>query len=42
MLHGYVEARRRAELTSDAIDILIADGETTQGIVKVNFAPKLV
>ena len=38
MLHDYVEARRRAELTSDAIDVLIANGETTQGIVEVNFA----
>jgi len=36
VLCNYVEARRRAqELTSDAIDVLIADGETTQNIVGV-------
>ena len=33
MLYTYVETRRRAELTSDAIDVLIADGEATQKIV---------
>ncbi|KAF9644106.1 cytochrome P450 [Thelephora ganbajun] len=32
MLYTYVEARRQAEPTSDAIDVLIAEGETTQGI----------
>lgn len=33
MLYTYVETRRHAEPTSDAIDFLIADGETTQNIV---------
>jgi len=28
MIYIYVETRRRAEPTTDAIDILIADGET--------------
>ena len=37
MLHAYVETRRDAEPTSDAIDVLIADGETTQNIVGVGF-----
>ena len=41
-LYAYVETRRRAELTSDAIDVMIADGETTQKIVRVSFAPKVV
>ena len=41
MLHTYVETRRHGELTSDPIDILIADGETTQGIVGVSPGPKL-
>jgi len=36
MLCTYVEARKRAELTSDAIDILIADGETTQKVVEAS------
>ena len=40
MLRNYVEARRQAEPTNDAIDVLIADGETTQYIVQVSFAPK--
>jgi len=35
MLHAYVETRRDAEPTSDAIDVLIAEGETTQNIVGV-------
>lgn len=36
MLSAYVEARwEAAEPTSDAIDILIADGATTQSIVGV-------
>jgi len=35
MLRTYVETRRDAEPTSDAIDVLIADGETTQNIVGV-------
>ena len=41
MLYTYVENRRHAEPTSDAIDVLIADGETTQNIVEVSPAPKL-
>jgi len=41
MLRAYVETRRRAELTSDAIDVLIADGETTQNIVGVGPATKV-
>jgi len=41
MLYTYVETRRDAEPTSDAIDILIADGETTQNIVGVSPAPKV-
>ena len=36
LLHTYVETRRHAVPTSDAIDILIADGETTQNIVEVS------
>ena len=36
MLYTYVETRRRAKLTSDAIDVLIADGETSQNIVEVS------
>ena len=35
-LRDYVEARRQQELTSDAIDVLIAGGETTQNIVGVS------
>jgi len=35
-LYTYVETRRHAEPTSDAIDILIADGKTTQSIVQVS------
>jgi sterol 14-demethylase len=42
MLHTYVEARRHAELTSDAIDILIAEGESTQNIVGVSPVPSIV
>ena len=42
MLRNYVEARRKADLTSDAIDILIADGATTPTIVKVSFDQKFV
>ena len=41
MLYTYVEARRHAErLTSDPTDLLIAEGETTQNIVKVSLAPE--
>ena len=35
ILYTYVESRRNAVLTSDAIDVLIAEGETTQKIVGV-------
>ena len=41
MLYTYVENRRNAEPTSDAIDVLIADGETTQNIVGVCPASKV-
>jgi hypothetical protein len=41
MLRNYVEARRHAEPTSDATDILIAEGKTTRDIVQVGFAPKV-
>jgi sterol 14-demethylase len=36
MIYTYVETRRHAEPTADAIDVLIADGETTQNIVGVS------
>jgi len=36
ILYGYVERRRHAEPTSDALDVLIADGETTEIIVGVS------
>ena len=36
MLRTYVDNRRNAEPSSDAIDVLIADGETTQVIVEVS------
>jgi len=42
MLNTYVENRRRAEPTNDGIDILIADGETTQNTVGVSPTPKFV
>ena len=38
-LRTYVEARRRAEPTSDAIDVLIADGDTDQRITGVSSGP---
>ena len=41
VLYTYVETRRHAELTSDAIDVLIADGETTQSIVEVSPGPEV-
>ena len=41
MVYTYVEARRHAELTSDAIDFLIADGDTSQHIVAVGPPPRL-
>lgn len=42
VLYTYVETRRRAELTNDAIDVLIADGETTETIVRVSSALKVL
>jgi len=40
MLYTYVETRRNTEsTTSDTIDVLIADGETTQNIVGVSPSP---
>ena len=36
LLYTYVETRMHAEPTNDAIDVLIADGETTQNIVGVS------
>ena len=36
ILHTYVENRRQAEPTSDAVDVLVADGETTQNIIWVS------
>ena len=41
LLYTYVETRRYAGPTSDAIDVLIADGETTQNIVVVSPSPKV-
>ena len=41
MLYTYVETRRHADPTNDAIDVLIADGETTQIIVEVSPTPKV-
>ena len=41
ILRTYVETRRSAEPTSDAIDVMIAEGETTQNIVRVSRAPKV-
>ena len=38
LLYKYVEARRHAEPTNDAIDIQIAEGDTTQSIVGVSLA----
>ena len=42
MLYTYVETRRHEEPTSDAIDILIVGGETTQNIVGVSPGPEVV
>ena len=36
----YVKARRDAEPANDAIDILIADGETNEGIVEASPGPE--
>ena len=41
IFRSYVEARRRAVPTSDAIDVLIAEGEKTKDIVMVSAAPNL-
>ena len=41
ILYAYVEIRRRAEPTSDAIDVFIAGGETTQNIIEVSPDPKV-
>ena len=42
MLYAYIETRRHAELTGDAIDIMIADGETTQNIIWVSPVSKVM
>ena len=42
ILYTYTEARKHAELTSDAIDLLIAEEETTQNIVGVSSTSKAV
>ena len=36
MLYTYVETRRRAEPTSDPIDLMIVDGERTENIIQVS------
>ena len=41
-LYAYIEARRHADITSDAIDFLITEEETTQNIVEVSPAPKII
>ena len=41
VLSKHIEARRRVEPTSDAIDVLIAEGETTRNIVQASFRSKL-
>ena len=40
-LYTYVELRRNADPTNDAIDVLIADGETTQIVVEVSPTPEV-
>jgi cytochrome P450 len=40
MLYAYVEARRRAEPTTDAIDVLIAEGDANHSIISVSLSPK--
>ena len=42
LLQTHVEARRSAEPKSDAIDLLIAEGETSVNIAGASFVPKLV
>ena len=41
MLFNYVRARRHAEPTSDAIDVLIAGGGTDMGITGVSSGPEV-
>ena len=42
LVRKYVDARRLAETTNDTIDVMIAEGEETEDIVQVCFAPKVV
>ena len=42
LLYTYVETRRHAEPTTDAIDVLIAVGDSTQNIVGVSPEPGVV
>ena len=42
ILRSYVDKRRNAVPTTDAIDVLIADGETTQVIIEVSFSLQVV
>ena len=41
-LYTYVEKRKRAEPTSDPIDVLLADGESSQSIARVRLVQILV
>ena len=41
MLRTYVEARRLAEPTNDAIDVMIADGDTDKKITGVSSGPEV-
>lgn len=41
LLRTYVDNRRNAEPTTDAIDVLITDGESTQVIIEVSFNLKV-
>jgi len=42
IIRTYVENRRNAELTSDAIDVLISDGDTTQKITQVSLVREVM
>jgi len=42
IIRTYVEDRRNAELTSDAIDVLIAEGDTTQKIAQVGLVREVM
>ena len=42
ILSGYIEARRRAKPTGDAIDVLIADGVANENIVWVSPHTRMV